>query len=265
MRGGISFRPFRVVDNQVLVSAEPLRDIEEVRLITIALVDPDEILGFGQPSTNVKISPTGGAKGHTYSICSDPSMRGAFQIGFKVYPGGRVSGHLAGLRAGQQVFASRTLTKPMINLPDCSSVGLIAFGIGITEMLHTARRAFTEGASRVTLLWANRYAEQVCFTKELKALIHDFPDGAFRVRHCLSRGLGIRTDHSARLDGEAWTLGRVNNTVIKEEFGTWPIDESFFMVVGSKSMMTEGWSMLHHEGFTQPLTGRPNPLQACWL
>ena len=77
----------------------------------------------------------------------------------------------------------------MINLPTFSSIGLIAFGIGITEMLHTTRQAFTEGATRVTLLWANRYAEQVCFTKELEALISDFPDGAFRVRHCLSRGV----------------------------------------------------------------------------
>jgi hypothetical protein len=74
----------------------------------------DETLGFGQPCTAVKVRPPGSwIRSRPYSVCSSPLRSGSFQLLVKLYPGGRVSGHLGTLQVGQFAWFAKTRTKPM--------------------------------------------------------------------------------------------------------------------------------------------------------
>lgn len=268
MRKGIAFRPFEVIAADTLTAPDESRGICEVRLITFALHNPAEPLGFGQPGTNVKISPSG-CTSRTYSICSDPEMTGQFQIAVKVYPQGRVSGHLAGLSPGDHARVSRTLTRPVPHFVEGWSIGLIAYGIGITEVLHTARHVLTHGAKAVTLVWGNRYREQLVFDEEIQELLSDFP--TFSIRHCISKmtHCSSKDDNAVELASPAthvrWTPGRIGATAIEQEFAEWPEAKSSFLVVGSREMMLAGWGLLSAHGFDRNLTGKANLCDAVCL
>jgi hypothetical protein len=180
----------------------------------------------------------------------------------------------------------------------------VAFGIGITEMLHTARAAFESGAAlKVTLLWANRHVDQVIFRDELDALLLAFPGrtgpgapaGTFCVRHCISQGSvpselpgaaaaggGNQGEgEEGKLAGEeasdtikaaaaglqeTWSSGRIDEAAVRSEFGDWSTQDSAFLVVGSREMKASTWKLLKKVGpFTRSLTAPPNPCEAICL
>ena len=219
--------------------------------LTFALPDPQDCLGFGAPTTHIKIRrPNSCILSKTYSLTSPPTDRGRFQITVKVYRGGNCSGYLAGLNVGDCAHVSRTMTKTMrVGARDPPvNVGLIAFGIGITEMLVTAEDLLRAGHS-VTLLYANRHSRDILFEDELSAL-SAAGAGRFSVVHVLSRTCDI--PHGV--------AGRPSAEVLSGYFSQWEPRSAYFLAIGSKKMMRDTYAILGKLGFKQRLLGRPTLL-----
>merc|ERR1711904_151580 len=70
--------------------------------------------------------------------------------------------------------------------PGCY-VGIIAYGVGITEALPVARAELEKGdVEQLTLLWAVRTADELFWCKEIQALQREH-EGRFKFVACLSR------------------------------------------------------------------------------
>merc|ERR1740130_858990 len=103
---------------------------------------------------------------------------------------------------------------------DSKRVGMVCFGVGITECLGPAE-ALLKAGGEVRLVYSNRNAEQIILLDEARALLRAYP-GSFRLRHCLSQ------------PGEKLTRGRVDHKVLAQEFGgAWKdggVAEHFLMI-----------------------------------
>merc|ERR1739844_465959 len=91
-----------------------------------------------------------------------------FDITFKVYPGGRASGFLDRLQLGETVDVFRKGRKVRSPGP---FVGIVAYGVGITEALPIARAELLKSdAKRVVLLWSARTYGDMFWHEELQEL-----------------------------------------------------------------------------------------------
>lgn len=145
---------------------------------------------------------------------------------------------------------------------------------------------------QVRLVYANRNERQIVYRRRLHELLALYPS-TFRVRHCLSRplasldagadrgsgGRGALREKAGgvagRLEeellaplqcvvGEQTTQGRVDEAVLRQEFGDWALPSStaladatgtFFVVTGTGAMERTAWSTLASLG-----VGRANHL-----
>ena len=131
-----------------------------------------------------------------------------------------------------------------------SHVGIVAFGVGITEGLPVAAAELAKGdAARVKLVWASRTWADTFWHDELRALQAAHP-GRFDVVHVLSR--------EAR---EGCRSGRVDRGVLEAEFdGAWGTAPGGatdrggcrFLSVGTKPMMRAFDEMIQALGYTYP-------------
>lgn len=109
-------------------------------------------------------------------------MSAGFHITVKIIPGGRVSSWLAAQPIGSLIPITKTLTKRLA-APLSSSgaagrhLGLICYGIGVTECILTAKWALEAGQA-VKLVYAIRAAADMLFVKELCALAAAYPTAA---------------------------------------------------------------------------------------
>ena len=120
-------------------------------------------------------------------------------------------------------------------------VGMVCFGVGITECVQCAESLLRAGAE-VRIIYANRDLAHAILLDRLRALLVDFPEH-FRLRHCLSQpatGSALSTpDASSPMGREGTTRGRVDAAVLAEEFGgAWadgqPVEH--FLMVGTGAM-----------------------------
>lgn len=142
----------------------------------------------------------------SYSICSIPAelaANGRLRIGVKVIPGGAFSGYAAAhLRPGDTVEVLPPLGHftTAFDPARARHYAAIAAGSGITPVLSLAATALGgEPGSRVTLVYANRYARSVMFAEELADLKDRYPTRLHLV-HVLSREPGSSELLSGRLD-----------------------------------------------------------------
>ncbi|KAJ3369926.1 Cytochrome b5 reductase 4 [Kappamyces sp. JEL0680] len=248
MRGGILFQPFQVSSVSCLLQAEADDEYSEVLEIVFALPH-DGSLGFGQPGTHIKIRrPDSLVRARTYSLTSPAAQKGYFSVVVKVYRGGQMSqNYLGRLVAGDTMYVAKTLTKPTL---DASKVGLVCFGIGITEMVLTAEELLRQGR-QVILVHCLRYQREIIpvFEKKLQELLNRFP-AAFRVYYVLSRETG--------LTGPNVYVGRLSGTIVQDIFKDWqPADKPRFLAIGTKKMMRETYALLSQSGFSLRLMGLP--------
>lgn len=188
---------------------------------------------------------------------------GEFELRVKRYREGRASKHLCDAAVGDQVQMSGPYPPfwvPFVRAGICSRVGLIAFGVGITEALPLARAELEAGAassssssSEVRLLWASRGPQEV-FDKEWLAELQDKFPQRFKVTHLFSRRAG----------GTGDLQGRLSQVVLQSVFGDWQAepDQARFLVVGTKSMKRDGYRLLNSVGFRLPLLRR-QPCGCC--
>jgi len=183
----------------------------------------------------------------SYSMSAERT--GEFDITFKVYPGGVASGYLDSLQIGKEISVFKVGSKQR---RAGSHVGLVAYGVGITEALPIAAAELAKpDAEHVKLLWASKTYGDLFWHHEIAELRAEYPE-RFDVETILSR---------EQRDGSRY--GRCTSQVLAEVFddvwGTGPGGPNFerrdgvrFLAVGTGPMIWETEDMLSHLGFAVP-------------
>ena len=161
-----------------------------------------------------------------------------------MYPGGRASGHLDRLKVGEtiNVFAVGNRRRHAGR-----SLGLVAYGVGITEALPLAAAELAKGTQRVVLLWASRTAADMFWAAEL---------GALRAKHGEAFELVTILSREVR---EGALKGRVDAGVLEAVFvsrlslaDAAARAEARFVSVGTKQMMAHTDALLAQIGCPMP-------------
>jgi len=248
--------PTKLVKKTTLVPGEAT--VDALGPTSIANL-PVHTLTFEIPSEEALSSLTGKAKRHdavqielgdvvkmvipgykpkSYSMSA---LRGSeFDVTLKVYPNGRASGFLDRLNVGDTIH-SFGLNKGKSRQPG-SFVGLVAYGVGITEAWPIAK-AELEGddARQVVLLWATRTRPDTFWNEEMEEYAKKYPD-KFRLVNVYSREQVPGCRH-----------GRINPEVLAEVFDcSAGKSEARFLSVGTKSMMRMTDQMLNDIGYSMP-------------
>lgn len=180
-----------------------------------------------------------GYKPKSYSISE--LRENEFDVTLKVYPNGRASGYLDRLRVGDNVHSFGMRCSRSHN--PGSYVGIIAYGVGITEGLPVARAELEKGlAKKLVLLWASRTMADTFWNEQIEKLKTDFPD-TFQIVYILSRE-----------ENDDCLHGRIDRTVLSSVFDV-PQDErdqARFLSVGTKEMMKLTDGMLAEIGYPMP-------------
>lgn len=188
-----------------------------------------------------------GYKPKSYSMSG--CREGEFDITFKVYPGGRASGFLNRLAVGDSMdcFAKGNKTRDPGGF-----VGVVAFGVGITEALPVAEAELAKSdADNVKLLWCSKTRADTFWRDRMTELAAQYP-GRFELVETFTRE-----------DVEGARRGRITPDVLAEVFdGGWGTgvdgeaagrrDEVRFISVGTKGMMRELDGMLRKIGYPMP-------------
>ena len=123
-----------------------------------------------------------GYKPKSYSMSAE--RPGEFDITFKAYPNGMCSGYLDQLKLGDKITVFKMGSKTR---QPGSHVGLVAFGVGITEALPIAAAELAKPeAQHVRLLWASKTHGDLFWHEEIAALRAAHPE-RFSAETILSR------------------------------------------------------------------------------
>ncbi|CAE7254938.1 CBR1 [Symbiodinium sp. CCMP2592] len=179
-----------------------------------------------------------------YSPTSKPRQDGTFDLVIRVYRQGRVSRWLDSLRLGDSVSMTWPYPTPLPSnrRNPGRHVGLIAFGIGITELYRTAVQELADPRVReVVLLYATRtMEEQQVLKSELRELACQEPK-RFRLVAILSE---------EQVPGVLF--GRLNSSVLAEVF-PWQADGlrrgARFIPAGTKAMIQAAHTWLEELGY----------------
>lgn len=176
---------------------------------------------------------------------TDTSRPGEIDITVKLYPDGQNGKMLQALKADEHIYMAGPWKRKQ-RLPT-SHAYLIAFGIGITEIYPVAKQLVQDGVP-TTILYANRYREDVCYRDELDQMSNN-SNGLFQVKYMYSRGDEslASNEFSGRLDSAK---------VLQEIMGLHknPKTDSIpprFLAIGSKPMMRQAWKTLSDLGYPQ--------------
>jgi len=183
-----------------------------------------------------------GYKPKSYSMSAE--RPGEFDITFKVYPNGKASGYLDSINVGQDIDTFPLGKKRRYA---GSHVGLVAFGVGITEALPIAIEELNQSdAAHVCLLWGSRTTGDTFWLEQIARLKEEHGD-RFVFVEILSREVKEGSMH-----------GRITPNVMRKAFdGTWQTGASNeysrggcrFLTVGTKAMMVEADKMLQAIGY----------------
>ncbi|CAJ1461393.1 unnamed protein product [Effrenium voratum] len=236
------YRPFELLSKTTLVEGDG-HSLPVVRF-TFALPQHSSLqsLGFdlGRGSF-VKVKAPRGAR--PYSPTSEVTRKGSFDLTVKIYPNGRVSEHLNGLSVGDVAMCSGPGPVPWIHIRrrEGRGFGLIAFGVGITEIIEVAKCELArESCAKLVLLWVNRTWSDVFDLQSLSELV-DKSGGRLGVTHVLSR---------EKRDG--CFSGRISAALLNEAFAPLlDLEHSRlrFLAVGTRSMKQHAARCLQELGF----------------
>ena len=113
------------------------------------------------------------------------SRPGEFDITFKVYPGGRASGYLDSIEIGGSIDV---FAKGKKSRDPGAFVGLVAFGVGITEAMPIAEAELEKPeAERVLLLWCSKTRGDTFWLDRAAALASAHPAGRFELVETFTR------------------------------------------------------------------------------
>lgn len=186
-----------------------------------------------------------GYKPKSYSVSALRKKQGEFDVTVKVYPNGRASGYLDRLQVGDCIHTFGMRRGGQRN--PGSYVGVIAYGVGITEALPVARAELVKAdAQKVVLLWASRTKADTFWNQEIEELEKDYPDQLEVVR--------IYSRETVCDQEEGILHGRITPQILKDVFQQAKnvADDARFLSVGTKEMMRLTDGMLEEIGFHMP-------------
>ena len=229
----------------VVAAVEPLTDdAVAVRFDVPAELRETFEFRAGQHLTVRRMVPGAPEVRRSYSICSTPrelAEGGVLRIGVRAVAGGVFSAYaVGGLRPGDAIEVLPPLGHFTTGFtPDRGRhYGVVAAGSGITPVLSVVATALsTEPESRVTLVYANRYARSVMFADELADLKDRYPDRLHLV-HVLSREPQAADLLSGRLDA-ARLAGILTNLVDASTVDEWFLCGPYGLVLDAKEVLAQ--------------------------
>ena len=188
----------------------------------------------------------GGPKSYSMSGARD----GEFDITYKLYPGGLCSGYLHSLQIGESM---ECFGKSYKERDPGSHVGIVAYGVGITECLPMAAAELgKEDAKAVSLLWASKRYGDKFWLDQVKELEERHP-GRFFFHTILSRE-----------ERKGSLQGRVDANILKQvfidPFEDVERDAMRFLAIGTKPMMKDCYENLGTLGFEASKDGGKHAL-----
>ena len=236
--------PTKLMRKKTLVSAG--KDRLPVHTLTFGIPKGGNFSGKARPHTDVRLDMGDvvkmvipGYKPKSYSMSALRKEEGEFDITVKIYPNGRASGYLDRLKVGDEIGSFGIVKKRSRN--PGKYVGIICFGVGITEGIPVAQAECEKGdAEKVIILWASRTNADTFWHEELQHLKETFA-GKFELVHILSRE-----------KNESCLYGRINPSVLTQVFDFQSPSEARFLSVGTKEMMKQTDNMLEEIGFHLP-------------
>jgi NAD(P)H-flavin reductase len=178
-----------------------------------------------------------GYKPKSYSMSRLSSTE--FDITLKVYPHGRASGYLDRMSVGDFIHSFGVVKKRIRN--PGTFVGIICFGVGITEGLPIAQAELNKGdADRVVLQWASRTMADTFWEESLQQMQAE-QSQKFQLVHLLSRETK-----------EGCLHGHITPSLIRQVFQPPDTSQARFVSVGTKEMMKQTYQMLLEVGYQLP-------------
>lgn len=241
--------PTTLVRKTLLVSADELSGRLPVYTLTFSIPPADELSGRAKAHSKVNLHlgdivkmVIPNYKPKSYSI-SD-LREDEFDVTIKVYPNGRASGFLDSLEVGQTT-GSFGMSAGRQRNPG-SYVGIISYGVGITEGLPVARAELeANDAKKVVLVWAVRNYDDVFWSDEIQNLQTRYPD-RFEITHVVSR----ETQATVRKGDIAGQ--RIDANLLAKIFTPEDGAEARFLSVGTKAMMRQTEDLLESIGYPMP-------------
>ena len=239
--------PTKLIKKTTLVQGDAEKGRLPVHTLTFALPPGDEVPLHGRRAlTHEEVAMDLGDcikmvipdyKPTSYSMSA--LRKDEFDVTVKVYPNGRASGYLDRLKVGDEIRSFGRWEGRMRN--PGKYVGIIAYGVGITEGLPVARAELEKGdADEVTLLWSSRTKADTFWHDEIDSLQRTYP-GKFRMVYIFSRE-----------QNDACLHGRVNPDVLKQVFKPPNPEDARFHSIGTPEMMDLTNSMLEQNGYFMP-------------
>ena len=237
--------PTTLIKKTTLV--EEAQDRLPVHTLTFAIPQNVKFSGRAKSHADVDLSVGDvvkmvipGYKPKSYSMSA--LRENEFDVTFKVYPNGRASGFLNRLQVGQEM-GTFGLSSGRYRNPG-TFVGIVAYGVGITEGLPVAIAELEEGtADKVVLVWACRTMADVFWQDQLQDLMTRYPH-KFQLIHVLSREQ--QQHHPNAL------YGRVTPQLLDRIFQPKDRHSARFLSVGTKEMMRETDAMLQQINYPMP-------------
>mmetsp|Transcript_26589 Transcript_26589/g.61074 ORF Transcript_26589/g.61074 Transcript_26589/m.61074 type:complete len:270 (-) Transcript_26589:81-890(-) len=250
------FRPFKLLAKETLTEGSehgfPVRRFTFELPSNVSLHTLGFDLGLGD---FVQVKPPN-SRAKSYSPTSDVKRTGSFDITVKIYRNGACSGYLDGLEVGDEAQISGPAPVPWLahTLHQTQHVGIVAFGVGITEALPVAAAQLAKAeVAKVILLWGNKAWNDLFGQAELQELSQK---SAGRMDTVLALS---REDH------EGCVRSRIDEKLLQSVFGSLPRTSSF-LVVGTKAMKKQTYASLAALGFRSPplLQMKLRPLPCWW-
>ena len=166
------FRPFVITG---IKSLSP--NTKEFR---VALPTKDSTTGM-KTSGFVMIKNAAGADGkfdaRPYTPTSLGDQPGHVDFVIKAYPGGKVTGHLFGLKVGDSIDIKGPLPKFKYEPNTKKHLGMVAGGTGITPMLQIIQEVLRnpDDKTQISLVFANNGEEDILLKDQLDALAAKHP------------------------------------------------------------------------------------------
>jgi NAD(P)H-flavin reductase len=178
-----------------------------------------------------------GYKPKSYSVSE--LREDEYEVTFKAYPNGRASGYLDRLKVGDTIQSFGKSANRIRN--PGNFVGIIVFGIGITEGLPVAKAELEkDDADQVVLLWACRTFDDYFWHDKIEELLEKHGEN-FRLERIMSQ------DYR-----DGCLRGRVDPEVLDQVFQPADRDNARFLSVGTKEMMNTTYRMLAEIGYSMP-------------
>lgn len=140
-----------------------------------------------------------------YSLSSSPILDNFLRITVKAIDNGLVSNYIRQyIEVGDEILALPPMGKFYVDIDPQNQKHyiLIGGGSGITPLFSILRSVLHgEPYSQVSLLYANRYLEDIIFKRELDELQHAYPE-RFQLKYVLSRPPEGWNGLTGRIEGE---------------------------------------------------------------